>query len=76
MPNLPIDISPFLVKTTAIMTAVIILTLIGAVLVSIEKQINRKTIEKFILTIRYSILALVFYEVILTAADFYLKLKG
>ncbi len=64
------SISPFLAKTTAIMTVVILLTCIGAYLVSTEKKINRQTVEKYILTIKKSIFALITLEGFLTFIEF------
>jgi preprotein translocase subunit SecG len=62
-------ITPFLTKTTAIMTAVIILIMIGAWLVSTEKKINRGTVEKYINTIKISVISLILLEVFLTLID-------
>ena len=62
-------ISPFLVKTTAIMSAVIILVLIGAFLVSTEKKINRTTVGQFIKVIRNSVVALILLEAFLTTVE-------
>lgn len=70
MPTLLTVFNPFLVKTTAIMTVVIILTLIGAYLVSTEKKLNRQTVEQFIGVIRKSIRGLIILEVILTIVEF------
>lgn len=62
-----IRLTPFLTKTTAIMTAVIILVIIGAYLVSTEKKINRVTVEKFIITIKKSVIGLLMLEGFLIA---------
>jgi hypothetical protein len=62
-------ITPFLTKTTAIMSAVIILIMIGAWLVSTEKKINRGTVEKYINTIKISVISLILLEVFLTLID-------
>lgn len=69
MQDLLIGITPFLTKTTAIMTAVIILIIVGAVLVSTEKRINRQTVEKYIKTIRISVISLILLEVFLTLIE-------
>ena len=63
------DITPFLSKTTAIMTAVIILIMIGAYLVSTQKKINQETVERFIQAIKYSVLALILLEAFLTLME-------
>lgn len=62
-------ITPFLSKTTAIMSAVIILIMIGAWLVSTEKKINRATVEKYINTIKISVISLIILEVFLTLIE-------
>ena len=62
-------LTPFFVKTTAIMTAVIILIIIGAALVSVEKRVNRGTVEKYIVTIKTSVIALILLEVFLTLIE-------
>lgn len=54
--------TPFLTKTTAIMSAVIILMLIGAYLVATEKKINRKTVEKFLKQLKIAIAFLIGLE--------------
>lgn len=64
------SITPFLSKTTAIMSAVIILTLIGAYLVSTEKKINRQTVEKYIGTIKKTSAGLIILEGFLTTIEF------
>jgi len=69
MNNLMLNIAPFLTKTTAIMSAVIILIMIGAYLVSTEKKINRQTVEKFISTIKYTVFALILLEAFLTVIE-------
>ena len=63
-------VTPFLTKTTAIMSAVIILIMIGAYLVSTEKRINRQTVEKYIKTIKNSVMCLIFLEAFLTIAEY------
>jgi hypothetical protein len=62
-------LTPFLVSTTAIMTAVIILILIGAWLVSVQKRINRETVEKHLNTIKVSVISLILLEVFLTLIE-------
>jgi hypothetical protein len=68
--NLPLDITPFLTKTTAIMSAVIILSVIGAWLVSTEKEINRKTVEKYLKNLRRANSSLIKLEVFLALLEF------
>jgi hypothetical protein len=68
--NLPLDITPFLTKTTAIMSAVIILVIIGAWLVSTEKEINRGTVEKFLKNIKTAVSSLIKLEVFLSLLEF------
>ncbi len=70
MNELAVAITPFLTKTTAIMSAVIILILIGAFLVSVEKEINRGTVEKFISTIKRTVFWLICLEGILSLMEF------
>ncbi len=79
---MPLDISPFLVKTTAIMTAVIILVIVTANLVLKEKKVNRGTVEKFIVIVKNSIMWLIILEALLTVVeaikfilDLYIKSK-
>lgn len=69
MQELTAVLTPFLTKTTAIMSAVIILIMVGAWLVSTEKRINRGTVEKYIVTIKTSVIALILLEVFLTLIE-------
>ena len=71
-------ITPFMTKTTAIMSAVIILVIIGAYLVSTEKKINRQTVEKFLVIIKKSVIYLISLEAILTIInliEYFLDIK-
>ena len=68
-PNLINEIAPFLSKTTAIMTAVIILVIIGAWLVKTEKAINRATVEKMLKTIKSIIKWLIMLEFFLAGVE-------
>ena len=69
MQELLTEITPFLTKTTAIMSAVIILIMIGAWLVSTERRINRQTVEKYIKTIKNSVVCLILLEAFLTVIE-------
>lgn len=62
-------LTPYFSKTTAIMTAVIILSIIDAWLVSTEKEINRETVEKFLKNNKTTRLALIKLEAFLTVVE-------
>ena len=61
-PDLVEQIAPFLTKTTAIVTGIILLIIISAFLVVTERRINRATVEKLIKTIRSTIKWLIWLE--------------
>ena len=65
--DLVTQISPFLTKTTAIMTAAILLIIISAILVSIERKVNRGTVEKLLNLNRFVICLLIALEVYLSS---------
>jgi hypothetical protein len=66
-------ITPFLTKTTAIMSAVIILMFIGAFLVATEKKINRATVEKYLKGLKWAVISLVTLELVTTLLEFWKK---
>lgn len=70
MTNLIPQLTPFLTKTTAIMSAVIILMVIGAYLVATEKRINRATVEKFLKHLKSVIRLLISLEVLIVVTEF------
>jgi len=78
MTSLLNSITPFLTKTTAIMTTVIILVFVAAWLISTEKKINRGTVEKLLKLIKsvvFSLIALEFFSGAIEAFKFYLTSK-
>lgn len=68
------SITPFLVKTTAIMSAVIILTILIVFMVSTEREINKETVEKTIKTVKQSIKWLLILEGFTAFLEFVYKL--
>lgn len=66
---MPVDIftqlAPFLNKTTAIMTTIIILVVLQIIMVSIEKEINRRTADNLIKNIKHIIKWLLMLEALI-----------
>jgi len=72
------QLTPFLNRTTAIMTLVIILIVVAAFLVSTERKINRQTVEKLLKLIKSVVawlIALEFFLGLIEVVKIYFKFE-